>query len=140
MAQLHHHTEKAENANVRVWELITDSTGLAKYLYDPLDQRFYHRLVRTEGMETRCEELKPHVAGVAVGDFIPNLLVEAPGTIVEDHLCFSVAGGDVKVASVEKVESTLDPRVARARVRSGEKKNRRRLPPRRSVLSAGLQF
>ena len=122
MAQLHHHTEKAENANVRVWELITDSTGLAKYLYDPLDQRFYHRLVRTEGMETRCEELKPHVAGVAVGDFIPNLLVEAPGTIVEDHLCFSVAGGDVKVTSVEKVESTLDPRVARARVRSGEKK------------------
>ena len=37
-------------------------------------------------------------------------------------MCFSVAGGDVKVTSVEKVESTLDPRVARARVRSGEKK------------------
>ena len=120
MAQLHHHTEKAENANVRVWELITDSTGLAKYLYDPLDQRFYQRLVRTKDMETRHEELKPYVAGVAVGDFVPNLIVERPGTISEDHMMFSVVGGDVKVTSVEKAETTLDARELRAKMRSGE--------------------
>ncbi len=119
MAQLHHHTEKAENANVRVWDLITDSTGLAKYLYDPLNQRFYHRLVRTKGMET-VEELKPHLDGVAVGDFVPHLIVERQGYISEDHMMFTVAIGDVKVTSVEKAETTLGPRELRAKMRSGE--------------------
>jgi len=119
-AQLHYHTESAENANIRVWELILDSKGLAKYMYDPVTGRFYRRLVRTEGIETRHEELKPYVAGVDVGDFFPDVIVECSGCIRDDHLCFSVAGGDVKITSVEKDEEDLDPRVLRAKRRSRE--------------------
>lgn len=121
-AHLQYHTEDADNANVRVWELRTDSKDLAKYLYDPVTGRFYRRLVRTKGIETSHEELKPYVAGVDVGDVFPDLIVESPGSIRDDYLCFNVAGGDLKITSVEKVEEALDPRVLRAKKRSGESK------------------